>query len=784
MYKSLILIDYIARDPVKKCKIMTDPKNDKLYFVKKVKLEGDNIKILNLREMCFALTLQNPYLVKLYEVEELNNKFLFIFDYYPNGNLNDEIKNRSRENPKRYWKGKELLKIWKDLIEGLKILEDYQCAHRDIRPENIIKCSENDYKITNFHKIYDYWNREDHDSKQKFKVTLLDNYSGISIAFRNDNFYYSPEILKKNSGIIDTYNPMKSDVYSLGLIFLHMASLSPMPNFLNLNSLPETIIKRINEIEYDDSIKNFLALMLTYDFTKRPTFNRLRYKIPFSYKENTYKNIVGIQSGVKSRRDFSAPNLKKSNYNNKKSGDEEQKVNNLNRVDKKNNFFIPQKIEKKKEEISVNKGENKDVYEFKKPNDLEKVLPKKNNLFYNSEAKLPEIPKKIENCLKEIPKKIENCLKQEIPKKAENCLMPGKVANFNFSPFPQKIGNIYQDKNEEEKKNANEIVFPGPIPKNISMGDNSLNKGSEIKDEKIIVKVEERIEEEKINIARKINEDKNAKSEIKEINEVQIFEEIIGNANNDPMWNCKVKKCKILKSNTIAAAKIYEITEKNFTSITFEKDLMEKCSLKPSFLKFYGSFLDQDKFYMIIEYVPRSLQDFINDKLSNPLNENESMIFTVYLLKGLKFLEKMKICHCDIKPENLLLTGDKKPKIIDFSSARIYDENYKGELDIRGTLRYLAPEIIQEGKKKKRVPVVYDMKRADAFSLGVTLIETYLKKNTHGLGLEANKRDLDEDIKSISWDWAQNIVRKLIFDRLCMEDTLYLGIGLRILSEN
>lgn len=81
----------------------------------------------------------------------------------------------------------------------------------------------------------------------------------------------------------------------------------------------------------------------------------------------------------------------------------------------------------------------------------------------------------------------------------------------------------------------------------------------------------------------------------------------------------------------------------------------------------------------------------------------------------------------------------------------------------------MAPEIINEGIKKKRVPVEYDMKKADAFSLGVTLIEIYLKKNTFGLGLKDNESDLEEDINSIQWEWARGIVRKLVFNRISMK---------------
>ncbi|OMJ69085.1 hypothetical protein SteCoe_33285 [Stentor coeruleus] len=704
MYENLEKVDFVTKESMKHCKIMKHRESNEVYFVKRVKLIGSNMKTLATRNMCFSLTINNPHLVKLHEVNEYKDKYQFIYDYYPGGNLKNEIHNRTSENPIRYWERNQLLKIWSNLINGLQLLEVYQCAHRDIRPENIIKCTEEDYKFTNFHNVYDYWNREDQDYSRPFHTSILSLHVSKSVSFNENNFYYSPEALQNFSGNLESFNPIKSDVYSLGLVFLHMATLGPTMNFTSLK--PEVIKKKIEEINYDSLIKKILLNMLIHNFERRPSFSAISKWINKNSKEikvtNTNKKLKNERSSLAlnmpaEKLKIQIPNFKtprsymKINY-----AKEEKKIENFNENDQ----------DLKQKGFAVYDEEEKD----------------------SDSSKTERLSKQESNTSSPINKQKSN-------------ILPGKEVKMGFSSHlkmsPNKIENLEENKEKKPESENINIIIPEIELENVE----------------------------------KINSSKEKKCVVNKINDVEILEEIVSVVKNDnPSWNSIVKKCLISESNTIAAAKIYKITEEIIEAVNFERDLMEKCSFKPSFIGFYGSFIFQDDFYIILEYLPKSLYDFINDKTVDPLNEKESMNFTYYLLKGLKHLEKMKICHCDIKPGNILLTDDKKPKIIDFSSSRIYDENFKGKISIRGTVKYLAPEIIKEGRKNKRKPIIYDIKKADAFSLGVTLIETYLKKNTDGLGLVVNKSELEEDIQSIPWDWAKKIVKKLVFERICMID--------------
>jgi len=64
------------------------------------------------------------------------------------------------------------------------------------------------------------------------------------------------------------------------------------------------------------------------------------------------------------------------------------------------------------------------------------------------------------------------------------------------------------------------------------------------------------------------------------------------------------------------------------------------------------------------------------------------------LLKGLAYMHSKKIAHCDLKPENLLFTGDGVLKIIDFGMSRkVPSSRYLRRMC--GTPYYTAPEVIK-----------------------------------------------------------------------------------------
>jgi serine/threonine protein kinase len=66
------------------------------------------------------------------------------------------------------------------------------------------------------------------------------------------------------------------------------------------------------------------------------------------------------------------------------------------------------------------------------------------------------------------------------------------------------------------------------------------------------------------------------------------------------------------------------------------------------------------------------------------------------ILAGLGHAHEAGVIHCDLKPENVLVTADGRVKIADFGIARAADvaRDWDGTGRPTGTLAYMAPEMV------------------------------------------------------------------------------------------
>lgn len=90
----------------------------------------------------------------------------------------------------------------------------------------------------------------------------------------------------------------------------------------------------------------------------------------------------------------------------------------------------------------------------------------------------------------------------------------------------------------------------------------------------------------------------------------------------------------------------------------------------PNIIKFYDSFIiknnkQQDFLIIIEEYCSKGdLLNYINSQ--EKIDEKEVKRISKSIADAIKYLHEMKIAHCDIKPENILLDENMNPKLIDF----------------------------------------------------------------------------------------------------------------------
>lgn len=90
----------------------------------------------------------------------------------------------------------------------------------------------------------------------------------------------------------------------------------------------------------------------------------------------------------------------------------------------------------------------------------------------------------------------------------------------------------------------------------------------------------------------------------------------------------------------------------------------------PNVVSIYGLRVEKERFYMIMEYLPGgTLQSLIDKQGKLPIGQ--AVELTIGICEGLAKFHEKGVIHRDIKPENILLTGDGRPKIIDFGIAHV-----------------------------------------------------------------------------------------------------------------
>jgi len=128
---------------------------------------------------------------------------------------------------------------------------------------------------------------------------------------------------------------------------------------------------------------------------------------------------------------------------------------------------------------------------------------------------------------------------------------------------------------------------------------------------------------------------------------------------------------------------------------------------------------EREWFVIEMEYFPsRTLAQVFGDKETS-FAARYASIFTTYqqVLQGVAHLHKLGMAHGDIKPHNILVSGE-QAKVTDFGSSLQPEEMYVRSRENGGTILYSAPEmlgILGPGGRKA------DHFLADIYSLGVLL---------------------------------------------------------------
>src|SRR5215471_9288691 len=131
----------------------------------------------------------------------------------------------------------------------------------------------------------------------------------------------------------------------------------------------------------------------------------------------------------------------------------------------------------------------------------------------------------------------------------------------------------------------------------------------------------------------------------------------------------------------------------------------------------------EGQLFVIMEYVGGQT---LRARLREPLSTEEFFSIAEQCLGGLAAAHRRGILHCDLKPENLMITPAGQVKILDFGFARRVETNETREsLELSqavmgGTPGYMAPEVLMGNPPDER---------SDIFAMGVVLYEALLGRH-------------------------------------------------------
>src|SRR5512135_1201983 len=169
--------------------------------------------------------------------------------------------------------------------------------------------------------------------------------------------------------------------------------------------------------------------------------------------------------------------------------------------------------------------------------------------------------------------------------------------------------------------------------------------------------------------------------------------------------------------NRVVAVKILRETfadDEGFRT-RFQTEAQSAANLAhPNIVTVYDFGQDGSRTYIVMEYIEgRDLKSVIRAEAPLPLDRTLDLF--VQACAGLGYAHRAGLVHCDVKPQNMLVTNDGRVKVTDFGIARAVSASVPQNVEtVWGTPHYFSPE---QAAGEPPTPA------SDVYSLGVVLYE-------------------------------------------------------------
>lgn len=152
----------------------------------------------------------------------------------------------------------------------------------------------------------------------------------------------------------------------------------------------------------------------------------------------------------------------------------------------------------------------------------------------------------------------------------------------------------------------------------------------------------------------------------------------------------------------------------------FEREARAAANLAhPNIVTVHDIGQDGFRHYIVMEYVAgRTLKVLLREHMGEtgqPLPIAQALDLLVQVCAGVGYAHRAGLVHCDVKPQNVLVTADKRIKVADFGIARAISQASLHDASLLwGTPHYFAPE---QAAGQTPTPA------SDVYALGVILFE-------------------------------------------------------------